>query len=330
MTATQDSQMTGCSDDDSQCIHEVDSDVEGQESQTTVDDEVNQAEDEEKSEDGSEENRENDPDEEEEEDRFPYTVEDIAALFTDFYQFLAKLQFNPDDLKFPPPEGWPNLAPEHVGTWKEDFALEVMRHLPYFQNGGNTQADYKQRFEDYSVWSPRQFAEPEWWEQYMDYERDGSPFHPRMAFIVAQGHESGGQQWVLDAEHGEMWVVSMRCDTQGPFDLREFFEAFKDKTRRLQILSLRGQEVIDSSEVEERAERISEAEVIAQDVEELSDFERFFGNTPLDLQYLRQIYRDQGWPDAFRRTECEDYVHNFMVRFEEQTGREPWDSDHIG
>jgi len=289
---------------------------------------VDQADDEDEEEDGSEE--------EEEDDRFPYTVEEIVALFADFYQFLAKLQFNPDDLKFPPTEGWPSLAPAHVGTWKEDFALEVMRHLPYFYRGGNTQADYKQRFKDYSVWSPDHFAEPEWWEQHMDYEHDGSPFHPRMAFIVAQGHESGGQQWVLDAEHGEMWVESMRCDTQGPFDLREFFETFKDKTRRLQIFSLRGQEVIDVSEVidaaevEERAERISEAEVMAQNVEELRDFERVFGNTPLDLQYLRQIYRDHGWPDAFRRTECEAYVRDFMVRFEEQTGREPWDADHLG
>jgi len=27
---------------------------------------------------------------------------------------------------------------------------------------------------------------------------------------------------VFDVEHGKVWVESLRCDTNGPFDLRSF------------------------------------------------------------------------------------------------------------
>ena len=52
---------------------------------------------------------------------------------------------------------------------------------------------------------------------------------------------------------------------------------------------------IEAQKVEERSDRISEEEVHAQT-------EMGWG-TDLDIQYIRQIYRDHGWPNAFRKDE---------------------------
>jgi hypothetical protein len=63
-----------------------------------------------------------------------YTAEELAATFLDFYIFLTTLHYDAADLKIPPPEGWPNLTPEHLASYKSSFAIEVLRRLPYFDS----------------------------------------------------------------------------------------------------------------------------------------------------------------------------------------------------
>lgn len=272
------------------------------------------------------ENGEDEDDSEQENDSFPLSVPEIASLFSTFYRFLATLHFDPSTLKFPPSGGgWPELTPSRVGSWKEPFALEVLRHLPYFHRGGGAPLDYKSELVDYTSMEEGFFDQPDWWEEHMDgypyTERMGSAFRPRMAFVIAEGHESFGQQWVFDAEHGEIYVEQIRADADGPFEVRVFFlEGIMDKYRRLEMISSPARTTFDTKRVAEREGRIDEEEVIG--------LKGRFG-TDLDLQFLRQVYRDYGWPDAFRREECRAYVDGFMERLEEVRG-DSWEGDRIG
>ncbi|KAK1759116.1 hypothetical protein QBC47DRAFT_371084 [Echria macrotheca] len=252
----------------------------------------------------------------ESENRFMYSVDQIVAIFTEFYQFLARLHYDPANLKFPPPEGWPQLAPDHVGSWKEDLALDVIRHLPYFSWGSPaTQLDYKSHLVDYSTCGPEFFAEPDWWEEYMDYN---DSCNPRMCFIIAKGHESYGQQWVVDAEHGQIYVESLRCDRSGPYDLRVFLRGVMEKYRNLELISSPGRVTLDGSRVPERHGRVSEEEIMAEKAP--------FGETDVSVQFVRQVYRDYGWPNSFQREECQKYINDLMTRLEE-AGLESWERD---
>ena len=310
MSSTQDSPTQHLRDQESQSTPgESSPSAEPPESQTTVEDDENWG-------NNGHESDYSDDDASETEERFPYSVEEFVAIFTEFYQFLAKLHYDPANLKFPPPGGWPQLPPEHVGTWKEDFALDVIRHLPYFAWGSPaTQLDYKSHLVDYS-YGPRFFDGVDWRDEDMD---DEEPFNTGMCFVIAEGHESGGQQWVLDVEHGVITVDSLRCDTNGPFDLREFFEGIMDKYRKLELISSPGRVTLDGSRVAERAERIKEEEVMAE--------KRWFRDADVDLQFLKQVYRDHGWPDSFRREECREYIDDFMMKLEKTRG-ESWEADY--
>lgn len=64
----------------------------------------------------------------------PYTIEELAAFFTDFYHFLANLHYDPVNLKLPPVSGWNTaLLPKTVVSSKSDNVVQLMRHLPYFK-----------------------------------------------------------------------------------------------------------------------------------------------------------------------------------------------------
>ncbi|KAF5688730.1 hypothetical protein FCIRC_1740 [Fusarium circinatum] len=72
-----------------------------------------------------------------------YIPEELGALFVDFYSFLTTLHYDQSDLKIPPPTGWPYITPESCGHYKSDYAIQVLRHLPYFDS------TYCEIFEDF-------------------------------------------------------------------------------------------------------------------------------------------------------------------------------------
>ena len=54
---------------------------------------------------------------------------------TAFYQFLTTLVFyEPADILYPPPGGWPQIR-EKLAPWhKTDEVVELLRHLPYLDS----------------------------------------------------------------------------------------------------------------------------------------------------------------------------------------------------
>lgn len=65
-----------------------------------------------------------------------YNREQIVAAVTDFYQFLTTLPYvEPDDILYPPPEGWPQITENKFAFLnKTDEVIELLRHLPYLDS----------------------------------------------------------------------------------------------------------------------------------------------------------------------------------------------------
>lgn len=67
-----------------------------------------------------------------------YTREEIVECFTDFYTWMRDHVLPDDALKLPPPEGWSNFAHDSFKDCaKSEFAIEVLKHLPYIKESDN-------------------------------------------------------------------------------------------------------------------------------------------------------------------------------------------------
>lgn len=212
-------------------------------------------------------------------------------MFLDFYKFLTTLHFDPKDLKIPPPGGWPNLMPENCAFFKTDYTIEVLRNLPYL--GGEADVHYKSRLVDYSVLGREYFTSGPWTHGELSLSADGPV--PDHVVAIAVGHESGGRDLLLDVLQGEIIEEEIRCQNNGSRDVQEYLDDLKEAFRSLKLLPCPDWDMIEATRVEERQGEITREEFDGQ-------ARRF--ETDLDVQYLRQIYCQHGWPEAFRRDEA--------------------------
>jgi len=131
--------------------------------------------------------------------------------------------------------------------------------------------------------------------------------------MIAQGYESGGRDFWLNVQHGEIMEDMIRCDWVGSFDVKGFFDRMKEDYRSLNLIPCLGRTTNDlASRTPERSDEI--------DVEEVRAQTEHWG-TDLDVQYVRQIYRKHGWPDAFRRDEATAAIDELMESMSERNSQ---------
>ncbi|KAL2754745.1 hypothetical protein ACRALDRAFT_1064560 [Sodiomyces alcalophilus JCM 7366] len=238
-----------------------------------------------------------------------YSVDELVAIFLDFYQRLTTLHYKPEDLKIPPPEGWGETIPEFYSEVKSELVIEVLRRLPYLKSKVGAAIHYKSSLLDYTSLEPEFFTDT----FYEDYLSDlvGADVNPADCFYIAEGYESGGRQFILNVLSGEITEDVIRCDDMDPVDIKDFFRKLMDDYRCLRLIPRPGLVTQEYEGVPERDNDITEAEVCAQP-------ERW--GTDLDTQYLRQIYRKYGWPDAFQREEAFRAVDDLMDLIEDPRG----------
>ncbi|KAK5993605.1 hypothetical protein PT974_07039 [Cladobotryum mycophilum] len=233
------------------------------------------------------------PEPSDDEDCPRYTPEELAEFFLDFYTFLTTLHYDKADLKVPPPEGWPGFTPELCAGFKSDYALEILRHLPYLNS--RAAIHYKSGLVDYTVFDREYFERGEWREENIDFESSEGEVDPSHAFFIAFGRESNGVDLLLDTLHGEILVNFIRCGSGGSHDVPTFFGDLKRAYQSLKLIPCVGRVTIEAEGVDEREGEITEEEFRAQ----TGDW-----GTDLDVQYVRQMYRRHGWPGAFRKEEA--------------------------
>lgn len=247
----------------------------------------------------------------------PYDVQELAAIFTDFYRFLATLHYDPADLKLPPPEGWdPAILPANIVYSKSEDVVELMKCLPYFaENQKSTHVHYKSKLVDYT--DPEGYDHAEMHDGFLDgvcawfNHGDSQVLRRSDLLVIASGYESGGREFILDVLHGEIIEDIIRYDTCAPVDVKEFLEDLKSKFRSLELIPCPGRETLITAAEPEKEAAISEDQVRAQ----TEDW-----GTDLDLQFVRKIYRQYGWPHDFRRAEAIGFIEQFMAQDEERRG----------
>lgn len=233
-----------------------------------------------------------------------YSASEIAAVLLDFFTFLTTLHCHPEDIVVPPPGGWPSYTPENCAGFKSDFAIEVLRNLPYLDSRASDHSDslgqihYKSHLVDYTTFDVELLTDHDYlWVGDQDSEDEEAV--PDHAFQFAKGFESGGRTLFLDVLEGKVFEVEIRCDAFDE-DLEDYFEDLKEKYRNLELIPCPGEKMIEVSAwglgPEEPGEVVSEEEVLMQT-------DMIWG-THLDIRYTRQLYRAYGWPNAFRRDEA--------------------------
>ncbi|PHH88825.1 hypothetical protein CDD83_6994 [Cordyceps sp. RAO-2017] len=255
----------------------------------------------------------------------PYTPDELADIFLDFYQFLTTLHFDSADLKTAPLQGWPTITREARPDWKSDLTIEVLRRLPYFNASTNkAMIHYKSILIDYSSMDPKHFSEEDYMEDGMEFWNNDDITDSSNVFAFASGRESGGRFLWLDVEHGLITEDLCRVGQLSPEDVRDWFCNLKNQYRSLQLIPSKGRATIEADEVPERAAGlglISKEEVCAQTEEQWG--------TDLDIHYLRQLYRQHGWPDAFRREDAERAVQDLMDTIEHEDRRMGWEQFYV-
>ncbi|KAF5023084.1 hypothetical protein F66182_4841 [Fusarium sp. NRRL 66182] len=253
-----------------------------------------------------------------------YTPEELGALFLDFYKFLTTLHYDESDLKIPPPQGWPQITPEACAHFKSDYAIQVLRHLPYFDRLCPSYIHFKSKLLDLTTFARQDFESHiyrhESWEFWSS---EGERKDPSDIVCIASGLESFGRFLWLNVVDCEIHEYLHAGDMLDAVPVEEYFENLKDQYRSLKLVPGRRRITIEAENIPEREDRITEEEVHAQTEE---------WGTDLDVQYVRQIYRDHEWPDAFRKEEAfrviDDWSQEALEagRLEWRVSPPDWDS----
>ncbi|KAL6912435.1 hypothetical protein FSST1_010195 [Fusarium sambucinum] len=255
-----------------------------------------------------------------------YSPKEISAILLDFYTFLTTLHFDVRCLKTPPPEGWSGLDPFLNYTARSDEVGKVMKQIPYFDDKESVSwVHYKSRLIDYATLPQKDFPD------IMDWKLDGDEklwSNRRITFIdlddffpLALGNETGGRHIWLNVRDGEITEEENKFQSHEPVDIKEYLEGLKQAYINLDLIPCQGRVTIEvPSHVNEVPEGkiITEEEVIAQEEE---------WETDLDIQYIKQLYRGFGWPNAFRKDEAFRAVDQLMEKLPEH--RFYWEDDGV-
>lgn len=248
-----------------------------------------------------------------------YTPQRLVEIITDFYEFLTTLHLDPAELKYPPPEGWANINRNVDKQWKHKDVIYVMSHMPC-ATGPDRTVHYKSKLIDYSTEDmdevKSQSMHRAGWHACETSE--GLKRSAQYYFHLSYGYESGGRELQLNVKDGEVIEEMIRMDELEPRDIQEYFEEQKELHRSLKLISCRGYVSRDQdAHVPDRDDTIDEEEVLSQTDE---------WGTELDIQYLRQIYRQHGWPESFRRVEAEAAVNSHMAKCDDRRDSS-WERD---
>ncbi|KAH6964795.1 hypothetical protein EDB82DRAFT_511012 [Fusarium venenatum] len=112
---------------------------------------------------------------------------------------------------------------------------------------------------------------------------------------LALDHETGGIHLWLNVGDGEITDEENKFQQSDPMDIKEYFNGLKEAYRNLALIPCPGRvtiEVLHPVDELPEGKTITEGEVIAQ---------KQWWPTDLDIQYIRQLYREFGWPNAFKK-----------------------------
>ncbi|KAF5606322.1 uncharacterized protein FSUBG_6155 [Fusarium subglutinans] len=234
-----------------------------------------------------------------------YTPEELGALFVDFYSFLTTLHYDQSDLKIPPPSGWPQITPESCGHYKSDYAIQVLRHLPYFDSTCTAYIHFKSKLLDLTAFTLEDFEKHKDYHQGREFwSSEGELMDDSNVVCIAVGHESFSRELWLNVMDCEIFEDFHAGDMLNAVPIETFFDNLKEQYETLKLIPGRNRITIEAEKVPEHDGRITEEAVKTQAEE---------WGTDLDIQYIRQVYRDYGWPESFRFQEASNVIDDWLT-----------------
>ncbi|RGP66169.1 hypothetical protein FSPOR_6789 [Fusarium sporotrichioides] len=218
------------------------------------------------------------------------TPQELGGLFVDFYSFMATLNFDKSELKIPPPTGWPEITAESCGHTKSHYTVEVMRYLPYFNNKSTSQIHHRSKLFDLTAWKPGDFKKHSEIHEFKEFWSSEDEQDPSDVVCIAEGYGTFGRRLWLLVKDCEIIEELHKADMCGVVRVEDFFSNLREQYENLKLIPGERRITIEAENVPERKQRITEDEVNSQTEE---------WGTDLDIQYVRQIYRDYGWPHSF-------------------------------
>ncbi|KAK4442665.1 hypothetical protein QBC34DRAFT_479925 [Podospora aff. communis PSN243] len=280
-----------------------------------------------------------------------YTSDELISLLDDYFDFLSGLHFDPDLLT--PADATSsrdinitleNLSDSDVSSTLElnAFTRDLLYRLPRFTHAGSTNADFdhKSNLIDWTQYHPGWF-DPARLEYLiplsLPYE-DGDTIlldALRGDIIRILGSEGGGAAGAgaagaggraatppppppdYDSDYDSDDSDDSDYDAIKFRDICDYIKKRKFQLRKLVHIPCPGRETMEIDHSLGKPEgEVTEEQVFAQEI-------KAWG-TDLDFRYMRQVYREHGWPEEFEREECWEFIEGFLARMEEDGRREVW------
>lgn len=258
----------------------------------------------------------------------PFSPRQLGDIVLSYYRFLTTLTFNPKHLHVPPESGWPELTDDYCAHFKSPYALETLRHLPFWASDENYLEhlqvhEYKGLFVNYLALQTEGFAEfdTKIFPTYEGFRTDGQDMQDRPdrtdCILLAIHHSTLGVGIVLDTKRGIIYEDAIDVTSH---DVEEYFQQLRHKFNSLQLIPgcVLGDETFDGHFVDETTKHITEQDVLSQQGE--------MWGTILDRQFVRQIYRQYGWPHQFRKEEASATLEKVIRRVETERKGTGWPS----
>lgn len=247
--------------------------------------------------------------------------DNLVAPFYEYYHFLGTLHLPEAAIKHPPRGGWPNITRETCsGFGKTDFAVDVLRHLPFIaEDGGRNyhNVDYKSNVVDYSTATCETFAEEEIQTGLMlGYGMEGPAVEHTL--VIALGYESGGVELHFDTRSGVMYEEIVRVGGDVHLPVREYLEAKMKQCRELQQVFVPGEDPARGGSGKEVGPY--DAAAMEEEGEPSRPDELFDMESEVDLQWVRHLHRKFGWPgEGWRKEEGLKAIREYAERRKTET-----------
>lgn len=198
------------------------------------------------------------------------------------------------------------------------FKSYAIYHILTYLNS-SASFHYKCKLLDYTTFEYKNFGSrhqdkdrEEWWST-------ESRVPASWMVPLAAGRGNGGSEFFLNIVDGEINEIILSSSTPGPIPLKIWIDEMQDAYSRLHLIPCPGRVTMDCRDVPERDERDGR---ITEDQfrEQTEDWP-----TELDVQYVRQVYRDHGWPHAFRRDDATAYLRELLVSIEDENDDRYWE-----
>jgi len=253
----------------------------------------------------------------------------LADPFREYYEFLQRLKFPENSVKYPPPGGWPNIIPENFALYdKTDFAISVLKQFPFIDDHGwpasnETNVGYKSNVIDFSVVSEQDTnrVDLDWPEEILEEDRLNPNYDDeekitgiRHVTTLVGGHESGGICLLLDTFAGIVFEEEVRGDPRSRLSPRDYCDKRMERLRKMDEIFYGHEETweLNAWDVDEYPQRPAE-----YDHEQTAADGEPAPRTGCKFHWIAYLYHKFGWPGKdYRKEDCLEAIRDFCDRWQ--------------